>query len=317
MRPIGSTISGLAAYRPARMMPNTEIALRTGTTPEWIEQRTGIRTRGHAAADEDLVTMSVAAVVKAMAAACVEPSEVDLLVVATATRKQQIPGIAPEVATLAGIPAAGAYDVNAVCAGFTYALSQASNAVRLGEASHAVVVGVERTSDGLDPDDKDTYVLFGDGAGAAVVSRSSEPCIGPVAWGSDGGRANVLRTQKVPDGRDLIRMDGPLVYKWSTAVMPDVARRACRYAGVSIDDVAWFVPHQANLRIIDTLSRLLGFPADRVAHDVVDTGNTSSASIPLALTRLRESGRARHGDLVLLLGFGAGLTYAGQVVHMP
>ncbi|MCM0678867.1 ketoacyl-ACP synthase III [Micromonospora phytophila] len=313
----GSAITGMAAYRPTHLVTNEELALRTSVTAEWIESRTGIRTRYHASEDEDMVTMSAEAGEKAIAMANLDPAEVDLTIVATATRRQRMPGIGPQVATRIGLPASGAYDLNAVCAGFTYALSMASNAVRVGDARNVLVVGVERTSDWINPDDPDTFVIFGDGAGAVVVSRSGEDEIGPTVWGSDGARHKVLGLTEMPDGREFVTMDGPLVYKWSTATMPGVAHRACEAAGISLSDVAWFVPHQANRRIIDTLTRTLEFPPDRVMRDVVDTGNTSAASVPLALSRLYESGRTSPGDLVLLLGFGAGLTYAGQIVRMP
>ncbi|WP_018350835.1 beta-ketoacyl-ACP synthase III [Longispora albida] len=313
----GSTVTGLGAYRPTRLVTNEEIAQQTDASPEWIEERTGIRTRHHASADEDMVTMSAEAGKKAIAAANVDPDEIDLVILSTATRRQRMPGAAPQVATRIGLPNAGAFDLNAVCAGFTYAMAMASNAVRLGEARNVLIVGVERTSDWINPEDPDTYVIFGDGAGAAVVSRSENNDIGPVAWGSDGGRARVLGTEEFPGGREFVTMDGPLVYKWSTANMPRVAKKACALSGVELSDVDWFVPHQANRRIIDTLSRVLKFPDDRVARDVIDTGNTSAASVPLALSRLQESGRTKPGDLVLILGFGAGLTYAGQTIRMP
>lgn len=313
----GSRISGIAAYRPSRLVSNEELSPLTTVSPQWIEGRTGIKTRHHANDQEDLVTMSVAAGEKALVTADVDPAELDLTIVATATRRRRMPGIAPEVASRIGLPNSGAYDLNAVCAGFTYSLAMASNAVRLGEARHVLVIGAERTSDWIDPEDPDTFVIFGDGAGAAVVSRSQEPGIGPAVWGSDGARHNVLGITEKADGREYVAMNGPLVYKWSTATMPDVAHRACAAAGISLREIDWFVPHQANNRIIKTLTENLGLPPERVVNDVVDTGNTSAASVPLALSRLRESGRSTPGEKVLLLGFGAGLTYAGQVVRMP
>ena len=313
----GSRITGIAAYRPTRLVSNEELAPRTTVSPEWIVSRTGIRTRYHATEEETLVAMSVAAGEKALVTADVDPAEVDLTIVASATRKVRMPGIAPEVASTIGLPNSGAYDLNAVCAGFTYSLAMASNAVRLGEARHVLVVGVERTSDWIDSNDPDTFVIFGDGAGAAVVSRSDTADIGPAVWGSDGARHDVLGITTKADGNEYVTMNGPLVYKWSTATMPDVAHRACAAAGTTLEEIDWFVPHQANNRIIKTLTTELGLPPERVVNDVVDTGNTSAASVPLALTRLRDSGRSTPGERVLLLGFGAGLTYAGQVVRMP
>ncbi|MFC7819095.1 beta-ketoacyl-ACP synthase III [Streptomyces sp. NPDC057367] len=313
----GSRITSLAVYRPARLVSNEELSQRTTVSPEWIESRTGISTRHHADEQETIAAMAAAAGEKAVVEADIDPAEVDLTIVASATRRVRMPGVAPEVASRIGLPNSGAYDLNAVCAGFTYSLAMASNAVRLGEARHALVIGAERTSEWIDPNDPDTFVIFGDGAGAAVVSRSETAGIGPAVWGSDGARHEVLGITEKADGREYVTMNGPLVYKWSTATMPDVAHRACAAAGIALEDIAWFVPHQANNRIIRTLTDNLGLPQDRVVNDVVDTGNTSAASVPLALSRLKDSGRATPGDKVLLLGFGAGLTYAGQVVDLP
>jgi 3-oxoacyl-[acyl-carrier-protein] synthase-3 len=313
----GSTIAGLGAYRPHRVVTNADVVRETDVTEDWIEERTGIKTRHSAGPDETVPAMSAEAGGKALAMASVDPSEVDLVILATATKRDRIPGGAPEVASRIGIPACGAFDLNAACAGFAYSVAMASNAVRLGEARNVLVVGAEHLTAYIDPDDPATYVIFGDGAGAAVVSRSASDDIGPVVWGSDGGRAKILGTKWADDGREYASMNGPLVYRWSTKNVPPVAREACARAGVDIADIDWFVPHQANLRIIEQLSEILGIPDEKVARDVIETGNTSAASVPLALSRLHESGRTRPGDTVLLLGFGAGLAYASQVVKMP
>lgn len=311
----GSAITGLAAYRPSRLVTNTDLAGPAGVTPQWIEERTGIRTRYECGPDEGILSMAIAAATKALTMSGADPAEVDLVVLATATKLQLIPGWAPQVAAGMGLRC-GAFDLNAVCGGFGYALAMASNAVRLGDARHAIVIGSERIRHMLQAERPDTFVIFGDGAGAAVVSRSERQDIGPTVWGSDGTREHVIYTEQ-HGGEHHVLMDGPSVYKWSTKDMPAAARKACELAGVTLEDVRWFVPHQANRRIVDTLARVLHIPDDRVARDVVDTGNTSSASIPLALTALHESGRTSPGDLALLLGFGAGVTYAGQVVRLP
>ncbi|WP_051450885.1 beta-ketoacyl-ACP synthase 3 [Actinospica robiniae] len=313
----GSTITGLGAYRPTRLMDNTQIGRMCGVEADWILERTGIETRYYGGEDEDVAMMAAAAGTKALAMSGVDPAEVDLLVLASATRSRRIPGEAAMIASMIGVPAPGAFDVNAVCAGFAYSLALASNAIRLGEARNALVIGAEKVSHLLNPEDPDTFVIFGDGAGAVLLSRSEDPGVSPVVWGSDGGRRDVLMSNFVAPGVEYVFMDGPLVYKWSTATMPKVARQACEAAGVTLADVKWFVPHQANRRIIDTLTRMLQFPSDQVVRDVVTTGNTSGASIPLALNTLYESGRTQSGDLALLLGFGAGLSYAGQVVRLP
>jgi len=314
---MGSTITGLGAYRPAKVMDNVAIGGLASVDPEWIVERTGILTRHYAAPDEDIASMAAAAGAKALAMSDVDPADVDLVVLASATRSRRIPGDAALIASMMGVKSPGAFDVNAVCAGFTYSLALASNAVRMGEARNAVVIGAEKISDLLNPQDADTFVIFGDGAGAVVVSRSERAEIGPAVWGSDGGRRDVLISNHVAPGVEYVFMNGPLVYKWSTATVPRLAKQACEKAGVELSDVKWLVPHQANRRIIDTMVRVLGFPDDHVVRDVITTGNTSGASVPLALAALYETGRTSPGDLALLLGFGAGLTYAGQVVRMP
>lgn len=314
---LGSAITGLGAYRPSQVVTNSEISLRTEVTPEWIVERTGIQTRHRAGPGETVPVMSAEAGVKALAMANVDPSEVDLLILATATKRDRIPGGAPEVAHRIGIPAAGAFDLNAACAGFAYSVAMASNAVRLGMARNVLVIGAEHLTEFIDPEDPATYVIFGDGAGAAVISASETEGIGPTVWGSDGRRAPILGTKWAADGKEYASMNGPLVYRWSTKNVPPVARKACEMAGIEISDIDWFVPHQANLRIIEQLAEILEIPDEKVAKDVIDTGNTSAASVPLALSRLYESGRTRPGDKVLLLGFGAGLAYAGQIIRMP
>ncbi|WP_434740438.1 beta-ketoacyl-ACP synthase III [Micromonospora sp. SH-82] len=313
----GAAITGLGAYRPSRLITNEDIAAETGVTPEWIEERTGIRSRYRSGPDETVTMMAAEAGAKALAMATVDPAEVDLVILASATKKDRIPGGAPEVASRIGIPATGAFDLNAACAGFAYSIGIAANEIRMGGARHVLVVGAEELSRFIDPKDPATYVIFGDGAGAAVVSPSEQDGIGPTVWGSDGTRAGILGTKWDADGREFAKMDGPLVYRWSTKNVPRVARKVCALSDVELSDIDWFVPHQANLRIVDQLAELLGIPDDKVARDIVDTGNTSAASVPLALSRLYESGRTSPGDRVLLLGFGAGLAYAGQLIRMP
>jgi 3-oxoacyl-[acyl-carrier-protein] synthase-3 len=310
----GSRISGLGGYRPARLVANREIAERTAVTEDWIETRTGIRTRGHAGDGESIVDMGAAAATAALRDAGVTPDEVDLVILATQTRTRPIPSGAPRIASRIGCRAAGAYDLNGACAGFNYGLAVASDAVRLGNARHVLVVGSERLTDWTCPEIPDVYALLADGAGAAVVSPGPDIGIGPPVWGADGERSEVLA---VPEDGSFIEMKGRMVFKWTTDHMPTAARRACELAGVARSDVAWLVLHQANQRILDAIGTELKFPPENVARVVVDSGNTSTASIPLALLRLRDDGLSRSGDRALLLGFGAGLTYAGQVVRLP
>ncbi|MGK5496595.1 beta-ketoacyl-ACP synthase 3 [Streptomyces sp. URMC 125] len=309
----GSRISGLGGYRPARTVTNQEIAERAPVATEWIESRTGILARGHAGDGESIVGMGEHAARDALREAGVAPSDVDLVILATQTMLRPIPSGAPELAARLGCRGAGAYDLNAACAGFTYGIAAASDAVRLGHARHVLVVGSERLTDWTTPEIPDVYALLADGAGAVVVSPSERTAIGPAVWGSAGEHREALW---VPEDSEHIAMKGRQVFKWTLDHMPAAARRACALAGVELSDVAWFVPHQANKRIIDAIATELKFEPEQVARDVVDTGNTSTASIPLALARLREEGRVSPGDRALFLGFGAGLTYAGQVVTL-
>ncbi|MFG3644766.1 beta-ketoacyl-ACP synthase III [Micromonospora sp. NPDC047762] len=313
----GAAITGLGAYRPSRLITNEDIAEEAGVTPEWIEERTGIRSRYRSGPEESVTMMAAEAGGKALAMANVDPADVDLVILASATKKDRIPGGAPEVASRIGIPATGAFDLNAACAGFAYSIGIAANEIRMGGARNVLVVGAEQLSRFIDPEDPATYVIFGDGAGAAVVSPAEVDGISPTVWGSDGARSDILGTKWDANGREFAKMDGPLVYRWSTKNVPRVARKVCALAGVELSDIDWFVPHQANLRIVDQLAEILQIPDEKVAKDIIDTGNTSAASVPLALSRLYESGQTTPGDRVMLLGFGAGLAYAGQLIRMP
>ncbi|MET8842358.1 beta-ketoacyl-ACP synthase 3 [Streptomyces rubiginosohelvolus] len=310
----GARISGLGGYRPARSVTNEEIAASTSLTADWITDRTGLKTRGHAGEAETIVAMAVEAGAAALRDAGVAPESVGLVVLATQTPENLIPAGAPEIATLLGCAGAGAYDLNAACAGFTYALAGAADAVRLGHVEHAVVIGSERLTDWTTPAIEDVYAMLADGAGAVVVSRAAEDGIGPPVWGSDGARRDVLA---VPDGERHITMRGKLVFKWAIDCLPPAARLACERAGTTVEDLDWLVMHQANRRILDAVAKDLGIDQDRVARDIIDAGNTSAASVPLALLALRDSGVTRSGESALFLGFGAGLTYAGQVVTIP
>jgi 3-oxoacyl-[acyl-carrier-protein] synthase-3 len=308
-------ITGLGAHRPAGREDNTAVAGRTGSTDAWIRERSGIVTRGVAAPAETVVEMAASAGEKALADAGVDAADVGLVLLATTTLVQPVPAGAPAVAHRLGTRAAGALDLGAACAGFTYGVALAADVVACGSAEHVLVIGSERFTGLVDPTDRTTAFLFGDGAGAAVVSRSERRGVFPPVWQHDGGAADVLRTEGAPP---VLRMEGRAVYRWATSVVPGLARRACAAAGLRLDDLAAFVPHQANLRITESVVRTLALPGSVVvADDVVDSGNTSAASVPLALTRLREQGRVRPGDPVLLAGFGAGLTAAAQVVLCP
>ena len=226
-----------------------------------------------------------------------------------------VPTAAPRVAARLGIGAPGAYDLNSGCAGFVYALSAASAAVQSGQAEHVLVVAAERFSGWLDFTDRSTCVILADGAGAAVVGPSDEPGFGPIVWGSDGDMAETIT---IDEHTGFFRQDGQSVFRWATSNVAPVALEACRRAGVDVADLAAFVPHQANLRIIDPLARKIGVPATCVvARDIIESGNTSAATIPLALSKLVERGEIPSGAPVLIVGFGAGLAYAAQVLLAP
>jgi 3-oxoacyl-[acyl-carrier-protein] synthase-3 len=309
-------IIAIGEHRPAGILTNDDLAAGgLDTSDEWIRTRTGIIRRNVAAADESVVSMGTDAAAKALASAGLSGSDIDLVVLATCTIRNAIPGGAARIATAIGAQGVGAFDLNAACGGFSYALSVGSDAIRAGSASRALVIGSEKLTDWLDWSDRGTCILFGDGAAAVVVEGSDEPGIGPVAWGSDGA---AYATVGVPEGDWAIRMDGAAVFRWATTQLTPVARRACELAGVGLPDLAAFVPHQANARIVDAMVRALKLPEHVVvARDIADTGNTSAASVPLALSRLVSTGQVEGGGLALLLAFGAGLTYAGQVIRVP
>jgi 3-oxoacyl-[acyl-carrier-protein] synthase III len=311
----GARILGFGEYRPRRRVTNDELAQVMETNDEWVQSRVGIKERRWAAEDETLVEMAVAAGGKAIAASGLAPDEIDLVIVASASLRVPIPGIGPQVGHRLGIPRPGAFDLNAGCAGFCYAVGMASDAIRGGDARNALVVGVERLTDVTDMTDRSTAVIFADGAGAVVIGGSDEPGIGPVAWGSDGDQHSAI---EIAAGKSTMSMAGQAVYRWATTKLTETLVQAMDLAGVGPGDIDVFAPHQANLRIVESMSKKLGFGEDVVvARDIVRSGNTSAASIPLALSALLESGEAKSGDLALVLGYGAGLTFAGQVLVLP
>lgn len=310
----GAQILGLGDYRPARVVDNHEISRRVDTSDEWIRTRTGIVTRRIAGPDETVLEMAAIASGKALAAAGLRADEIDLIVLATCTERDRLPSVSARLGTRLGADRPGAVDINAACAGFSYALASASDAVRTGNARHVLVVGVERLSEFTDWDDRSTCIIFADGAGAAVVGPADEPAIGPVVWGSDGDKADAIT---ITAEAGVLAMDGQAVFRWTTTALAPVARAACERAGLTPADLRVVVPHQANVRIIDSLVRSLGIPDAVVSRDIAESGNTSAASIPLGLTRLVETGAARSGDPTLLIGFGSGLTYAAQVILCP
>jgi len=312
----GSKILGFGGYQPDRVVTNDELAALVDTNDEWIRTRVGIRERRFARDDETVADMAEAAGAKALAAGGLEPSEIDLVIVATCSPESPMPNVAATVAHRLGIVAPGAYDLNAACAGFCYAIGAASDSVRAGSARNALVIGAEKMTSWMDWSDRSTCIIFADGAGAAVVGPTGEgepSGIGPIVWGSAGDQANKI----VINGRNgSLTQDGQAVFRWATSLHP-VALEACRRAGVTPAEISAFIPHQANLRIIEAIAKKLGIPRDRVADDIITAGNTSSASIPLAFSRMAEQGRLQPGTPALLIAFGAGLSYASQVITVP
>ncbi len=319
-------ILGVGAYRPSRVVTNAEICEQIDSSDEWIRERSGIITRHFAAADEGVVEMSLAASEKAIAASGVGADRIDAVIVGTVTHLTQTPSAAAELGFRLGINSPAAFDISAACAGFSYGLSLAQDMIRGGSATHVLVVGVEKLSDMVDPTDRSIAFIFGDGAGAVVVGPSDTPAISPVVWGSDGAQADAIMqdvfwtTLRDEPGHSFpsLKMSGQQVFRWAVFEMSKVCREALEVAGITADDLDLFIPHQANMRITDAMIKKLGLPAKvKVARDIADTGNTSAASIPLAMARMLESGEAKSGDLALLIGFGAGLVYSAQVVIVP
>lgn len=321
-----SRVLGIGGARGENVVTNDDLAGPIDSSDEWIRQRTGIVTRRRAGAGVDVIDLAEAAALKAIGSAGLTGADIDAVLFATTTYFHQTPAAAAVLADRIGATPAAAFDVSAACAGYAYGIAQADALVRSGAAQHVLVVGAEKMSDFVDPTDRTISFLLGDGAGAAVVGPSDTPGIGPTIWGSDGGKAPAIRqTHAWSDLREhpelgwpTLRQDGQTVFKWAAFQMAPIAEKALAAAGVTAQDVQAFIPHQANMRIIDQMIKQLGLPESvAVARDIAETGNTSAASIPLATERLLAEGLARSGDLALQIGFGAGLVYAAQVIVLP
>ena len=325
-----ASVLGIGVYRPSRVIPNSEVIEAIDSTDEWIQQRSGIKQRRWATPEETIQLMSVAASKQALDRAGLTGEQIDCVLVATVSHLLQTPAIATAIAHELGTQQAAAFDISAACAGFCYGMSLASDMIRAGSAKHVLVIGVERLSDITDVYDRGTAFIFADGAGAVVVGPSDTPGISPVVWGSDGEQFDLIRQRE--DWRDVVgepgkpgsglmphlTMQGNPVFRWAVFAMAKVAAEALERAGITADDLDLFVPHQANMRIIDAMAKAMKLPDTvRIARDIADQGNTSAASIPLALDRMIVDGEARSGDTALLIAFGAGLAYAAQVITVP
>ncbi|MEY2676508.1 MAG: hypothetical protein RL510_528 [Actinomycetota bacterium] len=320
-----SRIYSLGAARGDLTVTNDDIAGPIDSSDEWIRRRTGIVTRRRASRDLSLMDMAVAASKEAISKAGIEPSEIGAVLFSTITHPFQTPSAATLLAELVGANPAPAYDISAACAGYCYGIAQADALVRSGMAKYVLVVGGEKLTDFIDPTDRTISFLLGDGAGAAIVGPSDEPGISPTVWGSDGSHWDaVSMTNSLLDFRDglsewpTLQQEGATVFKWAVWEMAKVAKQALVVAGVEASDLAALVTHQANIRIIDELAKELELPESVViARDIVNTGNTSAASIPLAMHELLRTGEVKSGGLALEIGFGAGLAFGAQVVVLP
>lgn len=320
-----ATIIGIGSYRPERRLTNADLERMVDTSDEWIVTRTGIRERRLAAADEATSDLAAAAGTAAIADARIEPSEVDLLVVGTASPDMLFPSAAALAQVKMGL-ACPAMDVNAACTGFVYALSVGTAAIESGRARTVLVAGADTLTRYLDFQDRSTCVLFGDGGGAVVLRAAEEPGVCGIVLGADGSGAEML---KIPAGgsatpctpeslerRDqYIKMAGNEVFKFAVRAIPRAAEEALQASGMAVGDVRWLIPHQANQRIIDTVADRLGVDHDRIFSNVAMLGNTSAASIPLAMDELYTGGGLMPGDVLVLVGFGAGLTWGAAVVR--
>ncbi|KGM14326.1 beta-ketoacyl-ACP synthase III [Cellulomonas bogoriensis] len=323
--PAHSRILGLGAVRGEHTVTNDDVAGPIDSSDEWIRQRTGIRTRRRAGAGTDVIDLAEAAGRAALDHAGLTGADIDAVIVSTVTHFHQTPAAAAVVAERLGATPAAAFDLSAACAGYCYGIGQADALVRAGSARHVLVIGAEKMSDFIDPADRSISFLLGDGAGAVVVGPSDTPGIGPTVWGSEGSMAHAIRQTSswreafaASEPMPTLRQEGQSVFKWAVWQMAPVAQKAMAAAGVEAGDLDAFIPHQANMRIIDQMIKQLKLPDSVVvARDIADTGNTSAASIPLATERLLREGQVSSGGLALQIGFGAGLVYAAQVVVLP
>ena len=323
---LGARVSGIGTYRPKLIVKNNDISAKINSSDEWIRERSGIIERRYANDDETVVSMAVQACNEAINNSGISPTDIDLVILATATNPAQLPNLAMEIAHEIKATNAGAFDIGAACSGFTYAISMASSSIISGDSKNVIVVGSERMTDFVSEFDRGTAFLFADGAGAFVISESNEFQISNSVWGADGSLKDwICMTKNWPefydnpkDGFPSLKMEGQKVFRWAITEMVGIAQRILDEAGITVNDLGAFVPHQANMRITDHIAKSLKLPAHvAIARDGTTMGNTTAATIPLALDTLKKNGEVKSGELALLLGFGAGLAYCGQVVVVP
>jgi 3-oxoacyl-[acyl-carrier-protein] synthase III len=322
-----AAISGWGTAVPDQRLTNADLERRVDTSDQWIVERTGIRERRIAREGESTATLAIEAGAAAIKHAGLTPDAIDLLIIATATSEQLIPHTGAFVGDGLGVRC-GSFDLNAGCAGFVYELVTGSSLLTAGNLDHVLIIGAETLSRVTDPNDRGTCILFGDGAAAMVLSAAPEDGPGLLAWdlGCDGSAAGLLEipaggsrrptsAETVANGEHYLKMAGPEVFRRAVRIVVESATTTLERAGVSVADVQWFAPHQANVRIIDAAGNRLGIPAERTLVNIDRYGNTSAASIPLVLAEAADAGRLADGDLVLLSGFGAGLTWGSALLR--
>ena len=324
-----SSILSLGIYRATNLVPNSAIVEKIDSTDEWIQQRTGIETRRFADKNISVVDMGTAAAKQAIERAGISADDVDVVIMASISYPHQTPSGASGIATNIGAHKAAAFDLSAACAGFTYGVGLANDLVRGGTAKNVLVIGAEKLSDFTNPTDRATAFIFADGAGAVVVGQSKEQGIGPTAWGSDSDQRDAITMSSWLDFKDTdapantiawpdIVQEGQRVFRWAVFSVSKVGSKAIELAGIQPSDLKAFVPHQANLRIIESMAKDMKLSPDiLIADDIRTNGNTSAASIPLAMDALLEKHPEMHGQLALIIGYGAGLAYAAQVIKLP
>jgi 3-oxoacyl-[acyl-carrier-protein] synthase III len=319
-------IYSVGTYRPRRVVTNAEVCEFIDSSDEWIRERSGIVERRWAGEGESVVFMAAEAAKIAINRAGIEPTDIGLIMLGTVSHPYPFPSAAVEVGEIIGARGAPAFDFAAACAGFCYGVGMAADIIRGGSAKYILVIGAERLTDVVNKHDRGTSFIFADGAGAAVIGPSDIPGIGPIVWGGDGSQKDAITfTASINDFRDGLVPDYPTavmagqqVFRWAVGEMPKATMEALEQAGINAADLDVFIPHQANNRITDALVRALDLPPNvKVARDIITTGNTSAASIPLAMDAMLQSGEAKSGDTALLIGFGSGLVHAAQVVTLP
>ena len=324
-----AAILSVGIYRATNLVPNSAIVEKIDSTDEWIQQRTGIESRRFADKNISVVDMGTAAAKQAIERAGISANDVDVVIMASISYPHQTPSGASGIATNIGAHKAAAFDLSAACAGFTYGVGLANDIVRGGTAKHVLVIGAEKLSDFTNPTDRATAFIFADGAGAVVVGPSKEQGIGPTAWGSDSDQRDAITMSSWLDFKDTdapantiawpdIVQEGQRVFRWAVFSVSKVGTKAIELAGITPGDLKAFVPHQANLRIIESMAKDMKLSSDvLIADDIRTNGNTSAASIPLAMDALLQAHPEMHGQLALIIGYGAGLAYAAQVVKLP